>query len=868
MQKHQTFIASFWAVLIVLLILCPSGLYQNDINNYDLLSISGGAPSSSGADSSHFILRNSNGDTEFLRFNNSVSKRIEVSTVDRSEVSKTYFRYALTNNHAVLNGGLLAVSANSGQIFESLDGSKFRKQNKDRNDSSFNFLNDSQAPPQSALLPGKINLNEISRTASNLKSSRDMQTSSDISALVYSSGLREIEFYAVLPEDFSEGYSEEELLAQVLRVTFNANQYLKDINLVLVPVGVKIYRGSSRFTQALQARDPYEMLGAGVDERREMGVANSDLLTVFSKTYFSRATGLAYQTTACENPMYSVLFASGGALNAAYELTLSAVLAHETGHYLGISHDDSHYSSGFSLMSSRQVSMPFGFSVRSKEEQNGYSGLGQVGGSCLSSRSNELDSDFDGVPNADEIVHGTDPNDSGSFYNKQSGKFFIGWNRFASQEMVGEIANSADRINLLSLKFHDPSGQEISSMSLTLNPKVEFDLLFSDILKDHKNSYGLVEINSLEPIHGRGSIYSFEKNFENFNFVNQQAIFRGVKGKPLFIPFNSIVPNTLPQGSSVANWLSVVNTGNVGSTIRVRTFSPGGFLTKERILFLNPKSRQDISGGSESDKSGIHQIEILNSQNSTLPYSEIGFNAFLNRYYVDPSGNIVASALAEGEFPNGAKRYFVHNAGPRLKTFGQTPVDAWIEVANSLIVSNSVKVKAEMESGEVIFDKMLELSPLSGTHIQLPFLNRNYIVTIESLKPEGLTIFGAKYVNEFGIQSVEALKFQEEMQVEKYASVNSFINTSSNLILTNSNKKKGTLTCRISESSRTLERTVELTANAFEIHSIAEMFPEFGNNRYATISCLAKEPNGTIIPASYRIDRFIEGRHVLETIFR
>jgi hypothetical protein len=389
-------------------------------------------------------------------------------------------------------------------------------------------------------------------------------------------------------------------------------------------------------------------------------------------------------------------------------------------------------------------------------------------------------------------------------------------------------------------------------------------LILDGIKEVSKDSYGIIEVSSDKPIHARSTTYSFNNNFEKFNYVLQQNLFKPLRSKKAFLPYNSIVPGTMPKGSKVVNWLSLINTSSIAERFRVRTFSPTGILSDEKVVLVPAKGRRDIPADSSQVTEGLgtHEVEVLSRDNN------LKLNASLVRYYHDQSGRIVSASQLDASSPSGATKSFVYNAGPKVKTFGIIPVDSWIEVVNTNLTSNSFRILAETEGGEVLMKKSFELQPLSQIHLQLPSFTKNYLVKIDSLKVEGLSIFGLRYINDFGFMSVESLKFIEEMKTEKFGSVNTFINSTNTLVLTNSLKKKGILNCRVFSNFGTLERSQELTAEVFEIHSIEELFPNIKKDSYFTLGCSMKEFNGEVILNSMRIDRYVENKLMLEQVMQ
>ena len=255
-QKVVSYLVFF---IICFLVMSPLGTFNRDIDVWELTSEN--------------LLKSPSGTNLNVNLKNVRSKKLEVITLDGNglNIQKKIYRITLDRNQSILNGSVLTLLNEKGETVVSSDGQKFYRQKNKLNE--LNFSEDFKVPEIGAL---KIERNINSFDPIKISNTR---------AMTYSANVREIEFYAVFPEDFSKDKTEDELVEELLRVTFNANQYLADLNFTLVPVGIKIYRNSSKYTGSIAARDPYQMLAAGVVEKAELGSA-PDLLVIFSRSFF------------------------------------------------------------------------------------------------------------------------------------------------------------------------------------------------------------------------------------------------------------------------------------------------------------------------------------------------------------------------------------------------------------------------------------------------------------------------------------------------------------------------------------------------------------------------------------------------------
>jgi len=223
------------------------------------------------------------------------------------------------------------------------------------------------------------------------------------------SNWRELELFVVSSSEFSGNRADDVITAQIASTIASANLFFEPLEIKIALVGIQIFRADADpFAAAIKRLDADQMLRTLRSEWANRTEINRDIVAVFGTgnyrlykedavTISSDAVfGLAYGKTSCLNPEYSVLVASQGSLGARGELSLSATLAHEIGHILGMAHDDNLYNSLPSLMASSFTINPSGFSPRSNEEFAVYAGFGQPGGSCLSTISPPINVSFEG----------------------------------------------------------------------------------------------------------------------------------------------------------------------------------------------------------------------------------------------------------------------------------------------------------------------------------------------------------------------------------------------------------------------------------------------------------------------------------------
>lgn len=219
-----------------------------------------------------------------------------------------------------------------------------------------------------------------------------------VSALpTQNSNWRELELFVVSSSEFSSTRSEDSITAQILSTVAAANLFFEPLELKIALSGVQILRAENDpYSDALKKLDADEMLNVVRSQWKGKTDIKRDAVAVFGTSNFNRYSvsntisatdiyGLAYSSTVCTNQDYAVLFATQGSNDSKGELSLSATLAHELGHTLGMSHDSNLYNQQPSLMSPIFTLNPSGFSDVSTKQYLNHTTNNPAGGSCLSS---------------------------------------------------------------------------------------------------------------------------------------------------------------------------------------------------------------------------------------------------------------------------------------------------------------------------------------------------------------------------------------------------------------------------------------------------------------------------------------------------
>ncbi|HMO18585.1 MAG TPA: M12 family metallo-peptidase [Oligoflexia bacterium] len=690
-------------------------------------------------------------------------------------------------------------------------------------------------------IAGELNSERISNSVSNIKTSSQ----------VHGSALRIIEFHAFIAEDFASNSTQDDLVNEILSATLFANTYLQEIGFMMIPKGITIYRESSPFSSAIAARDPYEMLARAVDEHHSFSGVTRQLSVVFSRTFFPRAAGLAYTGTSCVNPRYSGIFVTQGGTSLSQRVTLPSTLAHEVGHYLGMNHDAKYYQDGFSVMAPSSNLLPFGYSATSVYEQRAHSSNNSIGGACFTVKNfGSTDTDNDGVSDLQEIFSGTDPLDAGSNPRTPSNEMYTAWNGFIGLASIGEIVNRSGLSGQINLLLKDINGNEIANRFSLIGGFNQSDVIFNELSPIFQNSYGSAKISALTPISGRANVYAHTGQFNSFRYITSQPLFKPFFGNQgVYVLNNAHAPESI---SEVMNWLSLINLSNKEAHFKVTSYNINGIFNSEEIVTVPAGGRRDINANSNSGDSlsGLLNIKPIGDQ-------EIPFYAFISRYYKRSDGSSSGSVILDAEVPTGAPRYIITHSNETLANTNQSGT-GWIELANSSDINAEVFIKFYHANGSTDGSKSIFIAPKSQAHI--PF-NFQGLIEISSNEKESLIASAIKYNIQSAVSTSSTLPLTESIRGEVSGSYNTFLSTTSRLLVANPEGKEALLNCRLHTGSNIMKITRNLGSSRSRVIDLKELFPFFPENSYAPLTCALNETNGVPLRGAFSMLRLVDGKH-------
>jgi len=459
-----------------------------------------------------------------------------------------------------------------------------------------------------------------------------------------------------------------------------------------------------------------------------------------------------------------------------------------------------------------------------------------------------VDSDGDGITDAQENLDGTNPHDRGSGQRSLGTTLCSEWNGFlGGMWNIMELVNLSTRDMQAQILFYDQSGNQTYSDTVAIPAGQQHDELVHDFPGRLLNSYGkvcVVHDGSAGELDGRMVYYkrndaAHAANGKEFQFAFAMPFSNGKTGNQ-YVGFNTYQPSLAPadQGNAVANWLQITNLSTTASGGVLRFHGMDGGVLGDTRVELNGGQRFDVSGH-QFGASLVGVVEWMPDRNDIL------YTLRNVRYLYDNATGSDSFATAfqlEGDYGSGDALTVP------LTAEGETPI---VEVSNTKPSAISVTVNVYSADGTLLQNYVFPLDGYASRHLILDSAVGSAlrgVAIVQSNTPESVIAMGmqyGRYVNG-GISYMYGVPARSGFGSVLRGSYNTFLNQDSEIWLTNTSSQTQNISVQLMRSTGLiLQNGVAVTLPAHGVRVLRVNDYEAGDN-YGVATVQGQSANSVV----------------------
>ncbi len=399
-----------------------------------------------------------------------------------------------------------------------------------------------------------------------------------------------------------------------------------------------------------------------------------------------------------------------------------------------------------------------------------------------------IDTDKDGVSDAQELLDASDPTDASSYISRLNPDFCFDWNGFLGMSYnIAEFGNFTSHPVDISSSIYDTSLRFRDNKSLAILPGSQSDLLAHDMKGWSTDSVGTVcsratsSSKKIEAGDIQGRMLRYKPNSDgSFDFVLSNEFSNPVTGSQ-YAQFNHFHPSYDPAetGFFVANWFSIRNFEETKQSGNIVVYDIDGSVLRIVPITLSPRGLYDFG----THIIGANKIGLVEWR----PASNLArFRTNLSRYFYGAPFGVGVEKISDAVTLPGLQGTSKMLVSP-VDTRDQ---DSILEISNTSANSANIQVIVNDKLGNNVLDVTLPVAPRASTHLLIDsYLNNDLgLVFVKNT-------FGGKVVantiqykrnSRAGLQNVFTISARESLGSNLLGTYNTFLNQDCYLTLSNS----------------------------------------------------------------------------------
>lgn len=475
------------------------------------------------------------------------------------------------------------------------------------------------------------------------------------------------------------------------------------------------------------------------------------------------------------------------------------------------------------------------------------------------------DSDRDGVSDGQELTDGTNPLDRGSVQRLIGNSVCAEWNGFlGGMYNILETSNVSARALLVQVMLYDINGEPQGVRAYKMAAGQQLDVLVHDIPGWHKDSYGKVCLShdgNAGDLDGRMVYYKTGQGERaaGYDFAFAMPFLEGVSGAQ-YVSFNTYQPSLNPADAlnPVANWIQITNLEGSAQAGVLKFYAIDGKFLSSKSLSLAPGARGDFS----AHFMGASQVGLV----EWVPGSS------RSRFQIRNVRYLYDNPAMQDSFTTAFQLAAAVGSGENLIVpLDTTKGSAILELANTISQAVSVAVSIYRKDGTLLNKYSIPLGAHASFHLITDDLLRGAegMAIVKASKAESVIATAMHYRRNalLGIDSMYGLEARQAIGSYLQGSYNTFLAQVSQLRIVNTSASSQTVEVRMRRSdgvkpfgaSGTL--TVKLAAhqsqvvtiNDYEVadvYGVIEVTPQSANSVIAWV--LRQRADDYVMPVPMR----------------